>query len=330
MQPDENNLSRLSEVIQKSMSGAIVLPTNPSADAIAAATAIYLVLTKIGKTITLVCETAPKSDLVAADKIQRELVVPGDNLVIAFPYIDGSIDKVDYNIQADVFNLIVTPRAGKQKLDPSQVKFSYSGGALDFIITIDTPNLNTLGKIFLENREQFQGKTIINIDRHLVNDFYGMINIVNKTSSSTSELAVRFLKEIDGEIDKDIATNLYAGLVAATNNFSSFSVNADTFETAAYLLRLGALKKQIKKPGIASFPQQPQAAFAPKKHYAPQPISSPQREVQIQHPAGKQNQSFEQAKPIEEVEKENTESQQTGENAQDWLKPKIFRGTGLL
>ena len=45
------------------------------------------------------------------------------------------------------------------------------------------------------------------------------------------------------KIDKDISTNLYFGITSATNNFSSFSVTAKTLETAAQLLRLGALKR---------------------------------------------------------------------------------------
>ena len=48
------------------------------------------------------------------------------------------------------------------------------------------------------------------------------------------------------EIDRDMATNLYAGAAASTNNFTSYSTNADTFEHIATLLRLGAVKKTFK------------------------------------------------------------------------------------
>lgn len=316
MNTTNNDLSRLHEIVEKSQAGAIVLTVNPSMDALAAATSIYLGLVKAGKNVSLVCEMSPKCDLVATDKIQQEFTTSGDNLVISFPYVEGSIDKVDYNIQGEIFNLIVTPRAGQPKLEPQKVKYSYSGGSVDFIITIDAPNLHSLGRISSENKSQFQGKTIINIDRHLVNDFFGTVNMVNKTSSSTSELAFQFLREIDVEIDKDMATNLYAGLLSATNNFTSYSVNADTFETAAALLKLGAIKKPLKNQ---SQPIPPPS----KKQFVGQQQPPKKTYVGVSH-SGEQ-----QLKPIEEVEREeskDTSDQQT----QNWLKPKIFRGTGLI
>jgi phosphoesterase RecJ-like protein len=101
----------------------------------------------------------------------------------------------------------------------------------------------TAWSTLLDNQALFQGKNIINIDRHLTNGFYGTVNYVNKTSSSTAELVFKTLQNLSCEIDKDMATNLYVGISSATNNFTSYSVNAETFETIAQLLKLGAVKK---------------------------------------------------------------------------------------
>ncbi len=312
MDTQQNNLLRLHEIITKASSGAIILPGNPTVDAIASATALYLGLVKIGKTVALVNSQSVQSDLVAADKFQSELVTSGDNLVISFPYTDGAIDKVDYNIQGNNFNLIITPRQGYPKMQSNQVKYSYTGGMLDFVIVIDSPALSSLGTLYTENQAMFQGREIVNIDRHLTNAFFGTINMVNKTSSSVSELILNILQELKLEIDKDMATNLYAGIAAATNNFTSYSVNADTFEHIAILLRMGALKKMVKKPGF----NQPQV----QKPVKPQP------QMQVRgglHPEI-------QTKPVEVVEKESKTDDQQTQSAQDWLKPKIFKGSGLI
>ncbi len=296
MNKDNNVFQRISEIINKGKTGSLLLPTNPSFDAVAAATALYLGLNKGGKTITLACDTEIKHNLTGVDKIQKNLVASGDSLVISFPYIEGGIDKVDYNIKGDFFNLIITPRPGYQKLDPSQVKYSYTGGAVDFLITIDVPSLNSLGNLYHENQKLFVGCDIINIDRHLTNAHFGTVNFVNKTSSSVSELILTLLKNLNIEIDPDMATNLYAGISAATNNFTSYSVTAETFENAAQLLRAGAIKKTFRKP---------------EKQFSP---SFPIKETQN-------------IKPIEVVEKETQPEQNT---PQDWLKPKIFRGGNLI
>lgn len=301
-----NPIPRISEILQKAVSGAIILPSNPTGDATAAATALYLALHKMGKNVTLACSTKPNYNLTALDKISSQLVNSGDSLVVSFPYQEGAIDKVDYNIQGTNFNLIVSPRPGFAKLNPNQVKYSYTGAKLDFVIIIDTPTLNSLGEIYASYEKEFQGKDIINIDRHLTNSFYGTVNYVNKASSSICELMLKLLQQLGVELDRDIATNLYAGIAASTNNFSSYSVTADTFDSVSQLLRAGAMKKSLKKTDMPTG-----NSFG---SISPTPITS-----QFGGAFGNEIQN---QKPLEGVEKEPT--------PQDWLKPKIFKGGGGL
>jgi hypothetical protein len=306
MDNNQNTLARIQEIITKCRSTAVVIPSNPSIDAIAASTSIYLALNKMGKTVSLVCSQKPQSDLVASDKFQNIIGAGGDSLMISFPYSDGAIDKVDYNIQGKAFNLVVTPRPGFQKLQPNQVNFSYTGGLVDMIIVIDTPTLNSLGTIYSDNQNQFTGKDIINIDRHLTNAYFGTINYVNKTISSISELVLLVLQTLGVEIDRDIATNLYAGAAASTNNFTSYSTNAETFEHIASLLRLGAVKKTFKKPvPVATFQSRPMINSIPS--HSPEVPKT---------------------QPIESVEKEAVIDRP--QTSQEWLKPKIFKGGGLI
>lgn len=312
MFPNTNTtLPKLGDVVAKGSSGIIVLPTNPSADAIAGATALYLGLLKMGKNISLVCSSSLKSDMVAADKIQQSLTVGGDNLVVSFPYTEGAIDKIDYHIQGEKFNLVIAPRQGFPKLNPNQVEYSYTGGSFDFIITVDAPNLNAVGILYTENQVQFQGKEIINIDRHLTNAFFGTVNYINKTSSSTCELIYKVLQQLQCEMDKDMATNLYSGIAAATNTFTSYSVNAETFETIASLLKAGASKKTISRPFQQSPVQQP-------------PVSTPV--FSVKQPGTERQQ----VQAITTVESQDSQSKEGAQNPQDWLKPNIFKGGGLV
>lgn len=350
-QPQEQLPLQIAEAITKGTSGVIIIPANPTIDAIAAGTALYLALTKIGKNVSILGANVPENDLSASDKIQNSFTTKGDNLVISFPYTDGSIDKVDYNIQGTTFNLVITPRQGQPKLDPEKVQYTYTGGAVDFIITVDTPNLNTLGFIYTDNQKEFQGKTIINIDRHLINNMFGTINYVVKTSSSTSELVAKIINTMKAEIDKDIATNLYTGLTSATNFFSSYSVNADTFETASILLKNGAQKRAPARPPQTQpqpynqqYMQQPRPTATLQQpmqtvQSIQRPIQRPQAPVQNQ-PRPQQHQvphqTTSQAEEFEDMSqaplvKPQTETKNASQpTPQDWLKPKIFRGGGLV
>lgn len=298
MDPQRNLLQKAVEILQKSNSGAICLPQNPSPDAVAAAIALYLGLTKMGKNVIIACSTPVKTELAGGDKIQSVVSTSGNNLVVSFPYTDGSIDKVDYFIQDNKFNIVIMPGADQAKMNEKQVKFSYSGGAVDFIVTVDVDNPKRLGSIYDENQALFVKQKIINIDRHLTNSFFGAANLIYRTSSSTSEIILAFLKAIKCSIDKDIATNLYQGMAAATKNFSSFSVTAQTFENAAGLLKLGAKKRSSAQLSNGTFPRQFGAEFE------------------------------RQTRPIEDIEKELL-SEDDSMTDEDFLKPKIFKpGTG--
>lgn len=311
MDNNQNTLSRIQEITTKCRSAVILIPPNPSIDTIGASTSLYLALSKMGKTVSIACSQKTPSDLVASDKIQNIIGAGGDSLMVSFPYSDGAIDKVDYNIQGQSFNLVITPRPGHQKLNPDQVNYSYTGGLVDVIFIVDAPTLNSLGNIYTENQHQFNGKDIINIDRHLTNAYYGTVNYVNKTISSISELILSVLQTLGVEIDRDMATNLYAGSAASTNNFTSYSTNADTFEHIATLLRAGAVKKSFKKPVPVTIPQT--MSFS-----QPQVINSmPSHSVEVPKSG-----------PIESVEKEAVIDRP--QTSQEWLKPKIFKGGGLI
>lgn len=308
---DQNKLrqsiKRLAEILTKSSFGAIVLPPQPNIDVVAASCALYLSLLQKGINLILSCESDIELDLVGAEKFKKSLSAPGDNLVISFPYVDGAIDKIDYRIENDRFNLIIVPREKGKKLDTKQVNFYYTGGSFDFIITLNVPTLASLGSLYQNNLEVFQGREIINIDRHFTNSGFGTLNLVIKNISSLSELIYLVLKEGGFNIDKDIATNLFAGIASATNNFTSYSTTADTFQTIAELLRQGAIKKIIKTGEASSS----KISFSAKPHFS-QSVNLENKTV----------------KPINEIEKETKTEKPTP--PEEWLKPKIFKGGGLI
>ena len=161
-----------------------------------------------------------------------------------------------------------------------------------------------------------------------------MINLISKSSSSTSELVFKLIQGLNVEIDKDIATNLHSGILIATNNFTAYSVNADTFEAIASLLRAGAVKKPMQAPlGGNQFGRSfggPIGSYGQQRPFNLQPMVN-QQQPQSQL---KQQQSFEkQSRNISEVEyaPSSPEGQKlSNDTPESFLKPKIFSGSGGL
>lgn len=359
------NILRAVNTIDKQTSIAIVLPEKPSFDSILSGVALYLSLLRMNKSVCISCSSdIPKevSTFKGVEKITRQLGTGGDNLVISFPYEEGSVDKITHDIEDQMFRLIITPREGFPKLDPSDVRYSYSGAKIGLIITIDAPTFQSLGALYTSNESQFKGKDIINIDRHLTNMNFGTINVVEKQSSSLSEIIYRVIEALGIEPDKDISTALYSGIVNSTNNFTSYSVNAETFEVSSRLLKSGAIKKPLLKQSQSSGSLRPtilrQSFDSPSYKYptasVSRPVSKPSYELYDDY-EDEQEDFIDYDSPEPEsivqknvkrpfvqpkkqsgvIESSNTQKIKNIENKEpmtqedapsEWLKPKIFKG----
>lgn len=106
---------------------------------------------------------------------------------------------------------------------------------IDLLIAIDSANIERIGNV-AELRKDV--KKMINIDHHVSNTKYADINYVEDVSS-TAEIIYKFLDIFDVELDKEIATFLYLGIINDTGNFTHSNVTANTFLIASKLMETG-------------------------------------------------------------------------------------------
>ncbi|TSC95692.1 MAG: phosphoesterase RecJ domain-containing protein, partial [Candidatus Berkelbacteria bacterium Licking1014_2] len=94
----------------------------------------------------------------------------------------------------------------------------------------------------------FYETPVINIDHHSANDYFGKVNWVDLTATSTAEILVSLLESLSREtniLDEDIATCLLAGIVVDTNSFQSISTTPKSLTVAAQLVAAGGRQQQI-------------------------------------------------------------------------------------
>ena len=113
----------------------------------------------------------------------------------------------------------------------------------EVFVALDCGAANRLG--VLEQRAR-NSKMVINIDHHAGNDCFGTLNLVSVSASSTAELVMRLLLDLEVELDRDIATCLYTGVVTDTGRFQYGNSNPATLRMAAELLAL-----EVPAPSIA-------------------------------------------------------------------------------
>lgn len=121
----------------------------------------------------------------------------------------------------------------------------------DVFLAVDCGAGDRLGS--LEERAR-AAKVVINVDHHPGNDDFGTYNIVVTHVSSTAELITRLLQDLNVELDKDIATCLYTGLVTDTGRFQYSNSSPDTLRLAADLLALGVVATDIATEVFESAP----------------------------------------------------------------------------
>lgn len=112
----------------------------------------------------------------------------------------------------------------------------------DLIFCLDYNVLSRTGKAMSAALESRKGKTpFVLIDHHQEPDLFPDVLISETSSCSTAQLVYQFITGIDGlqAIDPEIGACLYCGIMTDTGSFRFPSVEPETHEIAAHLLRIG-------------------------------------------------------------------------------------------
>lgn len=80
--------------------------------------------------------------------------------------------------------------------------------------------------------------TLINIDHHTSNTFFGQYNIVDEKASSTCEIIFKLIRG-NTTLTKEIAASLYTGIVYDTGGFKHSNTSQDTHMVAGELIKYG-------------------------------------------------------------------------------------------
>jgi hypothetical protein len=272
----------------------LALSKNLSVDSLASALAMALSLQKMGKTVSVVSEGTPlvsHSHLYGIGDVKNSVPTSGEgNFVIK---LDGVVDpsgqmntvpaleKLDWNPEGSALNLVFHVVPG-QRFEPTNVSYGHETSGFDLIITVDADSLDELGQIYLKNAALFSKSTVINIDNDPSNSQFGNINIVDPQASSLSEITVNILKQLNLEMDGDIASNLVAGIYAATANLTQ-NVNPNTFAAVATAMQAGG---KLPEGGVAQSQQvtadsqQPAVNIAPEAAVVEEPVVEAQPVVE--------------------------------------------------
>ena len=96
-----------------------------------------------------------------------------------------------------------------------------------------------LGRVKLSRPEISEGSTVLNLDHHISNLFFGDFNWVDAQASAVGEMALTLIGQMGVKLDVDMATNLYTAIVTDSGCFQYSNTTAQTHRLTADLLDLG-------------------------------------------------------------------------------------------
>jgi len=111
----------------------------------------------------------------------------------------------------------------------------------DLICMVDCSDRKRLGAFYTDDPERVSGAIpILNIDHHVTNDDYGIVNMVIPTAASTAEIVARLMQRWGVTYSTDIAQCLLAGIWGDTLGLRTDATTSWTMRTAADLVDAGA------------------------------------------------------------------------------------------
>jgi len=235
------------EQIKKASNILITFKKTWNGDAVASALAMYLFLKKMDKQVDLVAEKFSLDKLYSFLPGYTEIKNSLLNLrkfIISLDITNTKVSQIKYKQEESKLNFIISPKDGF--FTESDITSGASGFKYDLIIVLDTPDLESLGRIYDNNTEFFYQTPIINIDHSSTNEEFGQINFIELTAVSTSEIVFSLFESFGRDlIDENIATCLLAGLIAETKSFKTNNVTPRALMAASALMSLGARREEI-------------------------------------------------------------------------------------
>jgi bifunctional oligoribonuclease and PAP phosphatase NrnA len=111
----------------------------------------------------------------------------------------------------------------------------------DLLCLVDCSDRRRLGSFYGEDPTRVSGTVpIVNIDHHVTNDGFGVINIVESDAASASEIVAEVLRLWGTQLTPAIAQCLLAGIYGDTLGLRTPATTSRTMRTAADLVDAGA------------------------------------------------------------------------------------------
>lgn len=223
----------------------VALSSDPSVDEMCSAIGLALYLDRLGKRVTAIYSGATPNALkfLKPEETFEKTADILQDFVIALN--KEKADHLRYKLDGEYVKIFITPY--RSKITSDDLEFSYGDFNVDLVLALDVANGIDLDDALREHGRIMHDAVVVNITTGKPGKL-GEIEWSDKTASSVSEMVVEMLFGMNSQqLEKEEATALLTGIVAATNRFASAGTTSKTMKIASRLMECGANQQLISK-----------------------------------------------------------------------------------
>ena len=91
----------------------------------------------------------------------------------------------------------------------------------------------------------FESGTVLNIDHHLGNSRYGVVNWIDESACACAELVIELIEALGVTLTPEMATNAYVAILTDTGSFRHANITARTFDICRRIAATGVNPAQL-------------------------------------------------------------------------------------
>ncbi len=237
------------QIVDKIKSSTNILVTvskDPSVDEISAALGLTVLLNKLEKHTTAIFSGAfpPAITFLDPDKVFEATADSLRDFIIALD--KEKADHLRYKVDGDVVKIFITPY--RTTITDKDLEFSQGDFNVELVLALGVQDQEHLDTALAANGQMLHDVTIVTFSAGNQESQLGSMDWRDTEASCLSEMVVSISDSLKADktlLDKQIATSLLTGIVAATERFSNIRTSSRVMSVAAQLMAAGADQQLI-------------------------------------------------------------------------------------
>lgn len=231
--------------IKTSTNILITVSRNPSVDDLSAMLGLTAILNKLGKHATAIFSGAipPAINFLEPNKVFENTADSLRDFIIALD--KEKADHLRYKVEGTMVKIFITPY--RTNITSDDLEFSQGNYNIELVLALGVVNQDHLDEALTAHGNVLENVTIATFSTTEQSQL-GSMDWNDKNAGSFSEMVALLGEAFKSEkplLDKQIATALLTGIVAATDRFSNIHTTSRAMTTAAQLMAAGADQQLI-------------------------------------------------------------------------------------